>query len=155
MAKKLVLDYEEEAEYSVIGISSQLPDYRLIFYVNKVLNMHFKRIDPFFLTQKNESYSMYLYEDDANFCSLYFLSNRSNGIHLFNEFSIMDYLIFIRGDFPDDFLQSLISSLKSIQYIQISNVLNTGKVKNYYNTIFDFENHIQNVKTNKKDVPQP
>jgi hypothetical protein len=152
MAKKIVLDYDEEVEYSIIGISSQLKDYRLIFFLNQTLNTNFKRINSFFLPSKNVDFSMYQFEDTSNISSLFFLSNRSDGNYLFPEFALMDYLILVSGEVQEEYLQKINTDIRTIQYVQISKVLNTSKVKNYYDTIFEFENHLQSLKPIKKDV---
>lgn len=147
MAKKLVLDVDDNSEYHMLGISCQLPDYRLIYFLNKALNINFKRISSFAQPLKEIEYSLYHFDDEDNFVSLYVISNRSKGIILFPEFSMMDYIFLANGEVQSEDLQKWNTSIRTITYVQISNILNTSKVKNYFSFIFEFEKHLQPAKT--------
>lgn len=146
MSKKLILDYEEEPEYTLIGISSSLPDYRLLFFLNKSLGSSFKRLDEFFHSQKNSKYSVYEFTDSSNELDLYFLSNKSKGIFLFTELQMFDFLILVGGNPETTYLKNLNDSIRTVSHVQITKVVDTTKIKNYFNIIFELENHIQESK---------
>ena len=146
MSKKLILDYEEEPEYTLIGISSSLQDYRLLFFLNRSLGSAFKRLDEFFLSQKNSKYSLYEFADSSNELDLYFISNKSKGIYLFTELQMFDFLILVGGNPDATYLKNLNDSIRAVSHVQITKVVETSKIKNYFNTISELENHIQESK---------
>jgi len=78
MAKKLLLEYEDENPYYYIGISSSIKDYQMIFDLNKYLSLMFKHVDAFhFKTKKKEFvYSLYTFIDNVNLINYYLISNK-------------------------------------------------------------------------------
>lgn len=146
MSKKLILDYEEEPEYLIIGISSTLPDYRLLFFLNKALDSAFKRMNEFYFEPKNSKYSVYSFSDSANELELYFLSNKSEGIILFPELQMFDFMLLVNGSPDASYLKKMNEAIRGVSYVQIAKTVDTSKIKNYFTIIFEFENHIQECK---------
>ncbi|MCK4288104.1 MAG: IPExxxVDY family protein, partial [Bacteroidales bacterium] len=63
MVKKLILNIDYKPEYTIIGISSHLKDYRLSFNINKKLNFKLKKLSDLVIikgkNKKTQKYSLY------------------------------------------------------------------------------------------------
>ncbi len=147
MSKKLLLDFEEEIEYSIIGISSQLKDYRLIFYLNKLAGFDFKRVESFVFTLKGEEfiYSLYVYLDYDNMRNFYLISNQTNSVKLIKEFKHFDYLLIMDGEIEEKFLKELSKRIKSISGVLLSSILNADAFNKIPNLRTSFDFHLDDV----------
>ncbi len=76
MSKVLTLDYENEHEYTLIGIYATLEDYRLAFYLNMALNIQLKRQpQDLDIGTDNSLFSLYSYDCKSTFSSWALIAN--------------------------------------------------------------------------------
>ncbi len=153
MAKKLTLDFDEEYQYRVVGISSTLLDYRLVFQLNKIGNLKFKRSNDFKILQEKPDilFSFYLFEDNENMRNLYFLSNKRYGVNLFQKFHQIDYLLIVDGEDEDDeFVEWLTKSIKSIPNVVLAQNIDLSIDKSYGQLIKLLEIHFDKSKGNQQ-----
>lgn len=151
MAKKLTIEYEDETNYSVIGISSTLKDYRLMFYLNKLGDFNFKRAETFVFKIKNKDfeYSMYTYIDNFNLQNFYLLSNKANSVKLVPDFKHFDYFLILDGEFDDYYIHELVKSIKSVSGVMLASEVDFVSINKVPNLALSFEMHIEKIfKTN-------
>jgi len=142
--KKIKFDSIFEVDdLSIIGISSSLPDYRLVWCINNILNFNFVKHDDFsFVPAKQDeaiNFSFFQYHDKENFKWYYFLSNKNQNKFLINEFKSMDYLLLIKGVIDDILINETTAKIKNIKNVQLIQVLDLKKIKHIDLILTDFE----------------
>jgi hypothetical protein len=147
MPKKILLDFEEEENYSIVGITSTLKDYRLIFFLNKLAGINFKRVEPFVFSFKEKvfTFSVYLQVDDENMRNFYLLSNNNKSVKLIKELKHFDYLLVMDGEIEDDFLNNLSKRIKNVGGVMISSVVDGEIVNRIPNLRIEFDRHIDTI----------
>lgn len=147
MSKKLLLDFEEEINYSYIGISSGLKDYRLNFFLNKLSGFDFKRVDSFIFSRKEQqfNYSLYLYIDNSNLRNYYLVSNKANAVRLVKDFMVFDYILIMDGEIDEDYVQDLAKRIKSVPGVMMTSVLDSEKFDKIPNLRNEFDLHLDKI----------
>jgi len=150
MSKTLMLDFEEEIEYSVIGISTNLKDYRLTFYLNRLSSLQFKRVTPFVFKHKEQefSFSLYIYLDHNNLRNYYLISNKSNAVKLVKKYQHFDYLLLMDGEIEEDFLMDLSKQIKTCDNVNLTSVIDITDFEKIKNLRTAFDMHLDSVLTN-------
>ena len=101
MAKKHTLDSGPSADYSLLGLVTQLKDYRLAYLINSDLAFHLKKYDDLQLTGKEASYSWYChYEPDDDTSVFLFHNLHENGRLIPSQ--KMDYFMLFRNLTDDE-----------------------------------------------------
>ena len=146
----LMLDFEEEINYSVIGITSSLKDYRLTFYINKLSHIQFKRVDPFVFHHKNQAftYSLYIFIDNKNLRNYYLISNKANSVKLVPKLQHFDYLLFMDGEVNEDSTKELAKEVKTFDYITLTSVVDFAEIDKIKNLRTSFDIHLDKVLSN-------
>ncbi len=147
MAKKLSIDIEEETNYFVIGISSTLKDYRLMFFLNKIDDFDFKRAETFIFNKKDKkfSYSMYTYIDEFNLQNFYLLSNKVNSVKLVPDYKHFDYILILEGEFEDEYVGGLVKKINSVSGVMFASEVNYSSINKVPNLSLSFEMHLDNI----------
>ncbi len=149
MSKTLTLDFEEEIDYSMVGITSSLKDYRLTFYLNKLRCFQFKRVDPFIFTHKGTdfSYSMYIYVDSTNLRNYYLIANKSNSVKLVKAYQHFDYLLIMEGEVEDELCADISKQIKQLSGVVITSELDTNLFFKIPNLLTKLEMHLDKILT--------
>jgi len=149
MSKMLTLDFEEEIEYSMIGIASNLKDYRLSFYLNRLPNFQFKRVESFVFKKKDQifDYSLYVFLDNTNLRNFYLIANKSKSVNLIKDYKHFDYVLIMDGEINDDFLKEVSSQIKQADGIIITSILNDSVFDKVKGLRTAFEIHLDKVLT--------
>jgi hypothetical protein len=147
MAKKLFLDFEDQIIYSIIGISSALKDYRLMFYLNKLSGFEFKRAEPFIFNINGTDflYSLYIYLDHKNMRNYYLISNKANAVKLVKDFQHFDYILIMDGEIEDKYVSDLSKRIKSVSGINMSIEVDEEHLNKIPNLRFNFDLHLDKV----------
>lgn len=145
----LTLDLEEEIDYSIVGITSSLKDYRLTFYLNKLRCFQFKRVESFVYTHKDISfsYSLYIFIDKVNLRNYYLIANKSNSVKLVKEYKHFDYLLIMEGEVEDELCSDLSKQIKQLSGVVITSELDTNSFLKTPNLRTNFEMHMDSVLT--------
>ncbi len=113
--KKLILDFEDEIDFELIGICSHHVDYRIAWDLNNTLEFHLERIENYPIYNKTgtitSSHSMYFYFDEENKTSFYLIKNKHAGNYLIPEKTSIDYFLIIYDNFILD-LKEFIKKIK-------------------------------------------
>ena len=153
--KKIKFDSIFEVDdLSIIGISSSLPDYRLVWCINNNLNFNFKYEDFPFIPAKqieNINFSFFQHHDKENFKWFYFLSNKSQNKFLISDFKSIDYLLFIKGMVDELLINETILKIKKIKNVHLTQLLDLKKIKHLDLILNDFELFTQQFSKRKND----
>lgn len=153
MSKVLRLDDEwEYSEIVLYGIVSELPAYRLCYYLNESLNLRLTRSgnDRVRSYKKMDlHYEEFCCESKGNGLFWKLLANKNprvyenevyetiSGLPLISEYAIMDYLLYYEEG-PNEEAESIINTkLKELSYVRTFSKLDMGKVKNVENLLIN------------------
>ncbi len=155
MSKTLSFDFEYEHDYTLIGVHTSLEDYRLAFFLNKVLNLKFKRYrEDLDFESKGCSFSFFVYEDEVNYKSWSLISNKQYFFekekfdfanlfqnepkvsYLIPEKRKVDFFIKISGNIDSESLQLIMQKIKGIKNIIALYTVEPNKLKSKDYLIF-------------------
>jgi len=146
VAKKKTLIMDTGIDYSIIGISWQLSDYRLVHYLNKLKIFNFIRLEEFEFYPKSseisQKFPLYMFDDKENYTLYYLLSNRSEDGILVNDWKIFDYLLISRNYLNDEKLKKWISQIKKIQGVLVVKNLQITKKEETDSLLSDIELYV-------------
>ena len=147
MAKKLLLEYEDESPYYYLGISSSLKDYQMIFHLNKRLNLDFKHVEPFHFSKKDQDfvYSLYLYIDHENMVNYYLVSNSANAARLVPQYKQLDFFIFMEGEVDDNYVDKEAKKIKLLPEVLFATQLGSEGFDKIKNLRYEFDLHLEQV----------
>jgi hypothetical protein len=145
MAKlKLNIDEIEENFFAgtrLLGIMSQLKNYRFCWLINSILSFDFRLNTEVEIQLKKKGRNYFF--DVYSFCETdhelehFIYNNQFEGEYLLPEFKHFDFLWLIRADFiPEEGFAMLQQNLKKINGIQLVTELTREKIKNKENLIF-------------------
>jgi len=158
MPKKFKLDITFENESVLFGICSHLKDYRIVWHLNKQLELKFSKTEDFEYQinkqQKIQNFSCYYYKDISNLSTYYFLSNTSvsENKYLISEHKQANYLMFCDRPLHNKNTKSLLSNIKQTSNILTAYEINQEAITNLYNIISDIELHITTIEKLKKEM---
>ncbi len=146
MAKRIFLEARSGSiYYTLLGLSTQLKDYRLSFLLNKLPGFRFTRFDDLMVTMPDVkepvSFSLYTCYDEENFNSYTLLSNRSSDHFLVPSVRQTDYLMMIEGPFKKQQKDDLLKALRTVPNILLATEINTSSIKQFESLISDLELH--------------
>ncbi|HRN48103.1 MAG TPA: IPExxxVDY family protein [Niabella sp.] len=137
--QKITEEFFEDTK--LLGIVTTVKDYRFCWHLNNMLGMDF-RVNheiEIQLNRKKRTYffSVYEYKEPASTLVHYLYNNLWDGEYLLPEFKHLDFLWLMKNDtVTDEYLNHLISLLKSIPDVQLVTELNNEKIKNKEYLIF-------------------
>lgn len=145
--KKITLEFEDLQSWFTIGISCQLPDYKLLFRINKVLKTNFSRVEDFKIdvAKFKGNFSVYWYFDNINQVECFLISNRNEAKVLLNEFKQLDYFLIIRDEFGSELLEEYKGKIKEIKEVLFTQIIDIESIKNYAALAEAFEIHIDKI----------
>ncbi len=148
MSKVLTLDYENEHEYTLIGIHATLEDYRLAFYLNSALAIQLKRQpEDLDFNSDNSVFSLFAYDCKRSFSSWFLIANKhifdanskTDNTYLFNEDyqtailikekKQVDFFLKIDSDFDTTQLNEIITKVNTIKNVITSYTINPKTLK--------------------------
>ena len=125
----------------LLGIVAPIEQYRFCWHLNQTLNFDF-RINNNIEIQLNKKarkyfFPIYEYGELSGTIKHYLYNNEDDGEYLLPEFKHLDFLWLIKDDIMhDDGLGMLISSIRTIQGVQLVTEMTNEKIKNKQHLIF-------------------
>lgn len=141
MVKKLSLNIDYANEFSFIGISCHLKDYRLSFFINQETGLKLSKIEDFIQEGEDQriNYPLFYYQcpdTNNNFC---LISNHHSEQKLIPALRQFDYFLLVQNNMPESKKKELISKLKKIPNLLAVYEIEFKKVKNLNQLIVDLE----------------
>jgi hypothetical protein len=137
------LDISYEIDFDLIAINASVKEYKLAWVLNKSLGWNLakkKNIEIEFTGNKNLSVSNYFYKTEYQ--SFRLLKNRAEDLEeQFNAFLIpelknFDYFVMLENESDSFDLNSFISKIKQIPFVQFAVIVDTAALKSRDNLIF-------------------
>lgn len=128
MAKKLSVDLNLFEGVKVLGLVTNLKDYRLAFYINNELDLHLSKYSDFTFENKEGSYSWYYFSKGGNYHSITLINNNHYHGKLIFEPKV-DFLLLIKNVFIETTVSETLSKLRKIKGITLALELLLQKVK--------------------------
>lgn len=138
MSKK-ILRVEYDFDFTLIGISSSVRDYRLCWYINKYLPLRFHRDTDLTIYNEigNESYhSCFKYTLENIETDLYLLTNRSGTEYIIPESKESDYFIVSTEALNSEEEKAIVNGLNKIEVVQAAFMLDANSFKSKENLLF-------------------
>jgi hypothetical protein len=136
---KKILRVEYDFDFTLIGISSSVRDYRLCWYINKHLPLRFYRdIDLTIYNELgNESYhSCFKYSIENLETDLYLLSNKSGNEYIIPESKESDFFIVSTEALNLEEEKAILTGLNKIEVVQAAFMLDANSFKTKENLLF-------------------
>lgn len=143
---KLKLDLEDLTddffeETQLFGLVAPVKDYQFCRHLNHLLGFDFRVNNEIEiqLYKKNRNYyfSIYEFKQPNSSLSHFLYNNQFDGEYLLPEFKHLDYLWLLKGDVvSSEFLQNLMTDVRSITGVQLVVELTGEKIKNKGHLIF-------------------
>jgi hypothetical protein len=143
---KLKLDLENLADdffenTQLLGIVAPVRDYQFCWQLNNTLRFDFRANNEIeiqlFKKQRQYFFGIYEYRQPNSSLVHYLYRNQFDGEYLLPEFKHLDYLWLLKGDVvSEEFLQQLVSDIKSLNGVQLVMELTNEKIKNKGHLIF-------------------
>jgi len=127
MAKKLIIPFNIDNDFIIIGIASNMEDFRVAYFINKSLNLELKKeIDFLFYDLKAKmeiAYSFYEFADEVNFVNYLLIENKKNATSLIKYWKIYDYFLIISGTVAKFNYKEILKIISKIHNIKIAKEL--------------------------------
>ena len=150
MPKKHKLDSGLSYSYSIIGISTPLKDYNLVFHLNRVLSLSFRRIKDFHHEeQKPADYSFYFFRNPDERRNYMLIANRCPDGFLIPSLKTIDYFLITDETLQPAKSQLIIKQIQSAPSILTVVKIDTSRIKNIDLLIAEIELHVIETKATK------
>lgn len=125
--KKQLLHIDIEMNFSLIGISCHLKDYRFVWGVNKALQANFSKTTAYCLHDKDCSFAQYEYELELS--TVYIFSNRSSKGYLVSAKPQVDYWLMLSEPYEEEKLKSWMGELRKLPQVLVVYEEQEAKIK--------------------------
>lgn len=147
MVRKHRLDTATSGDHLVIGIASQLKDYRICHFLNEALTIRLTRSKdiPVWVagSEKCMNFPFYRYYDVPHKINWYLLANRNHlGQYMLAELKPIDFLLINDGLPPFLNLEDFIYSINKITHVRLAQEIGQDKPKNLQPLLLDLEMHL-------------
>lgn len=146
MPKKLLLDDLPAPDYQLIGISCHMPEYRLIHYLNKEIHIDLSKNKDFAISitkaDRRFNHSFFYYQEPDYQTIFCFLTNRTSENILVPALRNLDFLLILFDDFGRYDVNGLISDIRALPNVLMSNIVHTSGIKNFDNFVYQLEEHV-------------
>lgn len=137
--RKLKID--PDFNFILVGLSTPLQDYRLAWWLNKVLHKQLARVGDLVLTDPESrlqtSFSRFDYSEELTRSTFHLVQNRMGSVFLLPEVREMDYLFLIKGDYYRTRQAGIAKKLRDIEQMQAVVIINPDMLRNRNNLIID------------------
>jgi len=135
---KLILNLDEDYEFTLIGISCHSKDYRICREINNTLNIDLIRTEDLEIAKQStiNSHPFYEYIDDDNYLEYYLISNRGNNSFLIPEQKKVDFFLLAKGDISDNHTNDVIYKINKVSLVLTSFSIDPYLLKSKQNLLF-------------------
>ena len=128
-------------DYDLIALVTPLPDYRLCWMLNRLLDVDFLRVDDIevnFPRRKQIGFfPRFRYYRPVERQLYHLVVNKGRHFNLLPEHGKVDYILMIRGFEESDSRTELVLQLRNIRQVQAVFALEPDDLKSKSNLIFD------------------
>ncbi len=147
--KKQKIVVEPFDDIKIIGISTNLIDYKLAWHINKQLNINLVKYEDI-INEDGMEFSYYLYDGGEN-CNTYNLVEIANKEGKWvSFFPPTEYLLIIRNFIADDKLESVLRMIKSVEGVNHAYLIDLDMNSKIDTILEDIEMHEIELVSNTK-----
>jgi|WetSurMetagenome_2_1015567.scaffolds.fasta_scaffold57312_2 hypothetical protein len=154
MARKSILESAYEPIGLLVGISTTLRDYRIAYFLNKLLEIDLKAITDLPVyhekLQQIVRFPLFWHHHRHLRTDFYLIANNNGEMLMLPTLKNFNYFLILKGDAPDDHFDDLPRLLRDIPDIQAAFPIVPDTVKNFANILSDLELHMIEVIQNAK-----
>ena len=135
---KVLLRLEDDYDFTLIGISSHIKDYRLCFELNRLLNIDLVRAEDYKISTKNGTTTCSFYEfiDEENYLEYYLITNLGDNGYLIKEQNTVDFFLLIKGNTSDNLTANIILKINTLSLVLTSFNFDPSQLKSKKNLLF-------------------
>lgn len=139
--KRLKLDYKQEYNFLLFGISTSEKDYRLIWNLNNTLNLLLAKTEDHQAYHKkadgDQFFSCFLYMDNKTMLEYKMISNKSENGILIDELKNIDFFLILKGEYSDEYPNLLRQKILKMENIQAVFLIDPENLKNKDRLIYE------------------
>lgn len=144
--RKLISKPSLYPDLAIIGINSQLKDYRLAFFLNKDTALSLNRLNdlPVFAEKENllPEYPFFYCHQPSQRAHFYLLGNNHVAAKIIPVYKQADFLLMVRGQLEPDNIMDLTQNIRKINGVQLVFNIDLSKIKNLDGIMSDIELHM-------------
>lgn len=149
----LEIDDFEDSNFTLIGIHTSLPDYKLAYLLNRNLNTSFQKSKDTLIVEdgiQDACFSVFNYLDESMDVDWFLIANKFHGVsqvpienglfgainetvnrtsYLIPEKKQTDYLVKIEGDFEEYIVYETIQEIKKMEQVMTSYIIDIATLK--------------------------
>lgn len=129
MAKRLSVDFNLFEGIKILGLVTNLKDYRLAFSLNNTLDLQLSKYTDFEFEEREGQYSWFYYNKGGNYHSITLINNNHQNGKLLTEPKV-DYLLLIKNVFIETMIWEMLVKLRKINGLTLALELQLLKIKN-------------------------
>ena len=151
----LKLSTENDYDFILIGISSNMPDYRICWAINNALFLQLEKVDDYELFDKQKkisapdlfeknhqsTFSHYMEENEETFCSYHLLSNIGTGVALVPEHKKVNYLLLVKGPITKSEKREMLENLNAVSLVTSAYEIEVSEINSKKNLIDIFNSY--------------
>lgn len=147
MAKrKLISEPATYPDLTILGLSSQLRDYRLAFFLNRETGINLVKIKDVPVYSEKEDclfdFPLFTCYEPARRLNYYLMGNNNAGNRMVPAYKQADYILMINGQVDSEISVKLNTSIRKIPGLQMVFNLENDKIKNLEGIMTDLELHL-------------
>ena len=144
--RKLISKPSTYPDLAIIGINSQLKDYRLAFYLNKDTDLSLNRLNDLPVYAEKEDllpeYPLFYCHRPNQRAHFYLLGNNHVAAKIIPVYKQADFLLMVCGQFEPENITDLTQNIRKINGVQLVFNIDLLKVKNLEGIMTDIELHM-------------
>lgn len=134
------LEIEHDYEFDLLGIASHLPDYRLCWSINRILEIDLGKSEhPLKILQKDKktlvSFDVFCFVDEDNQIEYNLIDNINEGIRLIPELKQADFLLMLKGMSKPQ-LERIRQNINKIDQVLTTFTINVEELKSKEKLLF-------------------
>ena len=135
---KLVLEFEDDYDFQLIGICSHVKDYRICWELNQHIELDLVKEDNFsiYIKGNEQTYPFYKFHDEESLKEYYLIGNRGELGLLIPEESEIDYFLMIKGHIVNNEIEDLSKKISKIKSVLTTILIDTSQLKSKENLVF-------------------
>lgn len=154
MARKLLLDLADDLEFQMIGISTTMRDFRLAYYLNKLVFLELIKNEdlPAEIQGFSEPrfFSFYQWEESGTGLCFYLISNKNKDSWLIPEQKQADFFLIIKGAFSQESYSRFLKTIRETPNVIMAYKINLKSNKKISNFLMEMELHTVIIKQNAR-----
>lgn len=132
--KRHKLEMAIEEDFCLLGVATDLPDYKLCWLINHTLGTRFDRMEDLELYNRklgrDQLFSLFEHHDEKALLTYRIIKNREQEGYFLDELKNLDYLVHIQGEVAAEPVAAFIQATASIREIRMCVPVELKKIRN-------------------------